>query len=384
VKTALFIINFGGPQHAGEVESFLYELFRDHDVIPLPGGSWVQEFFATRVSRRRAPKTIAQYELIGGGSPLVPMTYRQAEAVHAAVTAAGHDVSLHVGMRYTAPTIETALEEIRDSGAERIVCLALYPHFSFATTGSSYNEVARALKKLQMDRLPVSFIPAWHDDPAYLEAMADLVKGALARVPEGLEPHLLFTAHGLPVSFIKRGDPYQAQVQQTVRDVVKALGYTGSHSLAYQSRVGPERWLSPSTDSELERLAEAGHQAVVVVPVSFVGDHIETLFELDIEYREVAEHAGIEHYVRAPALDVHPRFIDCLAGQVTKALGEARPRACVRCLLPKDDAYHALRSCPDCRFKKPDYLGVQAQCPSADPTPPQPAPDPAERVTGEA
>lgn len=366
VKTALFVINFGGPQHAGEVESFLYELFRDNDVIPLPGGPWVQKWFAAQVSRRRAPKTIGQYAQIGGGSPLVPMTYQQAQALHEALLASGDTVSLHVGMRYTAPTIETALAEIKASGAERIICLALYPHFSFATTGSSYNEVARGLQKLGMTHLPVHFIPAWHDDPAYLDAMAELINQAMARVPAGVTPHLLFTAHGLPVSFIQRGDPYQAQVQQTVRDVVKRLGWTGPHSLAYQSRVGPVRWLSPATDHELERLAAEGVEAVVVVPISFVGDHIETLFELDLEYGEVAHEAGIKHYVRVGALDTHPRFIDCLADQVRKAMGASRARACVKCLLPKDDSHHALRTCPDCKFQKPGYLRQQAQCPDAE------------------
>lgn len=369
MKTALLIINFGGPQDASEVEPFLYELFRDNDVIPLPGGTWVQHLFARQVSKRRAPRIVEQYAKIGGGSPLVPMTYQQAEALHTALKAAGHDVSLHLGMRYTAPTIDSAVAEIKASGAERIVCLALYPHFSFATTGSSYNEVARALQKHQLTKLPVTFIPAWHDDPGYLAAMADRVRRAIARVPEGVRAHLLFTAHGLPVSFIERGDPYQAQVQQTVRDVVKTLGWTGPHSLAYQSRVGPARWLSPSTDVELTRLGAEGCEAVVVVPVSFVGDHIETLYELDQEYRHVAEQAGIRHWVRAGALDTHPRFIDCLADQVGKALGETRHRACVRCLLPKEDTYHVEARCPDCKFQKPGYLAVQANSPPAEPKP---------------
>jgi ferrochelatase len=257
--------------------------------------------------------------------------------------------------------------EIAASGAERIVCLALYPHFSFATTGSSYNEAARALQRHGLDTLPIHFIPAWHDHPRYLEAMADRVTEAVATVPAGARTHLLFTAHGLPTSFIERGDPYQAQVQQTVRDVVKAVGWEGAHSLAYQSRVGPARWLGPGTDHELERLGASGVEAVVVVPVSFVGDHIETLFELDLEYRHVAEAAGIRHWARAGALDAHPAFVACLADTVRQAKGKPRARECVRCLLPKDDAYHAQSRCLDCKFQKPAYLGLQAQCPPATP-----------------
>lgn len=356
MKTALLVINFGGPQGPDEVESFLYELFRDHDVIPLPGGAWVQDTFARRLSRKRAPQTIAQYAQIGGGSPLVPMTFLQVEALKAVLEARGHALEVAVGMRYTGPTIREALAQLKSRGVERLICLALYPHFSFATTGSSYNAVARALAELDMTRLPVSFIPAWHHDADYLNAQAERVREAIARVPEGLTPHVLFTAHGLPVSFIERGDPYQAQIQNTVRDLIRVLDWRGPYSLAYQSRVGPARWLSPATSDELERLGRIGTQAVVVVPVSFVGDHIETLYELDIDYREVAERAGVHHFLRAGALDVHPSFIAALANQVEHAIA-ARPRPCVRCLLPKDEAYHALSRCMDCGFKKPAYLG---------------------------
>lgn len=355
-RVALLVINFGGPQDASEVQSFLYELFRDKDVIPLPGGSYTSEVFADLVSERRTPKIIAQYAQIGGGSPLSAMTYQQAEAVHLALRSRGIEVELHVGMRYTRPSIMDALKQIKASGATRLVCLALYPHYSFATMGSSYNEVARAMKQLGMETLPTTLIPAWHDHPGYLAAMAERVKDALAEAPDDV--HLLFSAHGLPVSFVKRGDPYQAQVQQTVRDVVKASGYTGPYSLAFQSKVGPARWLSPATDEELRRLGGLGKKSVVVVPVSFVGDHIETLFELDIEYRHVAKDAGIHHYSRAGALDLHPRFIDGLADVVTRSL-DVKPRACVRCLLPRDEAHFAKPTCLDCGFKHPPHNALR-------------------------
>lgn len=354
-KTALLVINFGGPQTAAEVEGFLYELFADKDVIPLPGGRYVQELFADRVSQKRAPATVAQYAKIGGGSPLVPMTYAQAEAVHAELKAGGLEIDLFVGMRYTRPFIREALSAIRDGGYARLVCLALYPHYSFATTASSYNEVARQLEKLDMGGLSVHFIPAWHHDPDYLAALVDRIGATLLGLPEGAAPHLLFSAHGLPVSFIERGDPYQAHVQQSVRDAVRLLGWTGGYSLAYQSKVGRARWLGPSTDDELRRLGASGVEAVAVVPVSFVGEHIETLFELDLEYRHVAEEAGIRHYARVAALDTHPRFITALANQVRQALGQPT-RACVRCLLPRERADHTAGRCPDCRFELPAYL----------------------------
>jgi ferrochelatase len=298
---------------------------------------------------------VAQYAQIGGGSPLSAMTYQQVEALTAALRERGHTPTVHVGMRYTKPSIATALKAIKASGATRLVCLALYPHFSFATTGSSYNEVARAMKRLGMERLPTTFIPAWYDHPAYLQAMVEKVQGALEGAPEGT--HILFSAHGLPVSFIQRGDPYQQQVQQTVRDVIKGLGWQGAFSLSFQSKVGPSRWLTPATDDELRRLGAAKTPAVVVVPVSFVGDHIETLFELDIEYRHVAHEAGLKDYRRAGALDVHPRFIDALADVTAKALGTPKGRSCVRCLLPRDEAHLQKPVCPDCNFRQPDFMG---------------------------
>jgi ferrochelatase len=354
VQTALLVINFGGPQNAGEVEGFLFELFRDKDVIPLPGGSYLQEVFADVVSGRRAPRIREQYAQIGGGSPLTPMTYRQVDALKQALAARGHAPEIHVGMRYTKPSIATALKDIKAGGATRLVCLALYPHFSFATTGSSYNEVARAMKRLGMQDLPTTFIPAWFDHPDYTAAMVERVRAALEGTPEGT--HLLFSAHGLPVSFIKRGDPYQQHVQQTVRDIVKGLGWQGPYSLSFQSKVGPSRWLSPATDEELKRLGAARTPAVVVVPVSFVGDHIETLFELDIEYRHVAHQAGLHDYRRAGALDDHPRFINALADVTARALGEPKGRSCVRCLLPREEAHLAKPRCPDCSFRQPDFM----------------------------
>jgi ferrochelatase len=353
-KTALLVLNFGGPQHQGEVEGFLFELFRDKDVIPLPGGSYLQEVFADVVSGRRAPRIREQYAQIGGGSPLSAMTYQQVDALVEALKQRGHEPEVHVGMRYTKPSIATALKAIKAGGATRLVCLALYPHFSFATTGSSYNEVARAMKRLGMEHLPTTFIPAWYDHPEYIGAVVERVWAALEGAPEGT--HLLFSAHGLPVSFIKRGDPYQQHVQQTVRDVVKAAGWTGPYSLAFQSKVGPSRWLSPATDDELKRLGAAKTPAVVVVPVSFVGDHIETLFELDIEYRHVAHEAGLHDYRRAGALDVHPRFIGALADVTARALGEPKGRACVRCLLPREESHLGKPRCPDCAFKQPDFM----------------------------
>lgn len=366
MKTALLVLNFGGPQQEREVESFLYELFSDKDVIPMPFGTWGSQTFADLIAPRRAPKTIAQYDQIGGGSPLVPMTFRQADALGEKLAEEGLDLPIFVGMRYTKPSIKDALVGALEAGAERLVALALYPHFSIATTGSAYNELTRQMQALGASDMPLHCIPAFFDDPDYVAALADTVRRALASVPPGAPPHLLFTAHGLPASFIRKGDPYLDHVQATVRAVIQTLQWRGAHSLSFQSRVGPARWLGPSVEEELGRLAEGPPRAIVAVPVSFVGDHIETLYEIDVEYKELAHELGLPHFSRAAALDTHYRFIQALATQVARALAEPKPRACVRCLLPKDEAHHARKTCLDCKYKKPAYLACQSACPEAE------------------
>lgn len=365
MKTALLVLNFGGPQQEREVESFLYELFSDKDVIPMPFGRWGSETFADWLAPRRAPTTIAQYERIGGGSPLVPMTFRQADALGARLAEEGLELPIFVGMRYTRPTIKDALVGALEAGAGRIVALALYPHFSIATTGSAYNELARRMAALGAD-VPLHCVPAFFDDPDYVGAVADTVRRALAEVPPGAPPHLLFTAHGLPVSFIRKGDPYLDHIQATVRAVLQALHWRGSHSLAFQSRVGPAKWLAPSVEEELGRLADGPARSIVTVPVSFVGDHIETLYEIDVEYRELAHELGFPYFGRAAALDTHYRFVQALANQVLRAVSEPRARACVRCLLPANPALGVCDACGDTRGGPPSYLAYQAACPDAE------------------
>ncbi len=360
MRTALLVINFGGPRNLKEVEPFLYELFRDKDVIPLPGGAYAQELFADLISARRAPKTQRQYSEIGGGSPLVETTFAQVAALQQALHAEGITPSIYVGMRYTRPSIREALAAIQAENVERLIVLALYPHYSFATSASSYNEVTKQMRDLNMAHLPVHFVPAWFDDPDYITAVSDTVKTALTRLPETVTPHLLFSAHGLPVSFIKRQDPYMSHVQDTMRLVCADLGWRHTTSLSWQSRVGPVRWLSPATENELTRLGSEGCKAVIVVPVSFVGDHIETLYEIDIEYQHVAHEAGIEHFVRAQALDCHPHLIRALVAQVKKGLSPGACRPCVRCLLPKPQHVHKQKTCLDCGFKKPAHVLFEA------------------------
>jgi ferrochelatase len=352
------LLNFGGPQAADEVEPFLFNLFNDRDVIRLPVGAALQRRFASRISRRRAPEIIEQYAAIGGGSPLVPVTMAQADALRdeLARRLADDAPPVAVGMRYTAPFADATVAELQASGVSEVIALALYPHYSIATTGSSFNDLARALDRAGMTEVPVTWIPGWFHHPRYLRALADRIREGLLRLAGGPPVHLLFSAHGLPSSYVRKGDPYQMQVQATVREALREVGWTGPYSLSWQSRVGPVRWLAPSTDDELRRLGEAGVHALLVVPVSFVGDHIETLYEIGVTYRAVALAAGIERFEVTRGLDTHPELIGCLADLVEQAVRDGDRRPCIRCLLPREDTYHYARVCPDCHFRKPAFL----------------------------
>lgn len=357
-RTGLLILNFGGPETVAEVQSFLFNLFNDPEVIRLPWGRAFQGWLAGVISRRRAPVTAAQYKLIGGGSPLNAMTFAQVAALKACLPSKleGPVPPVYVAMRYSQPTTAQALEQLRADGVTSVVALALYPHFSFTTTGSSFRQLREELVRMKMS-LEVRFIPAWYQEPGYLGAMADLIAQGLEKFPTREAVHILFSAHGLPVSYIRRGDPYQRQVQESVRAIVRTLGWEGHWSLAYQSQVGRMRWLGPRVEPALTRLAERGHRAVLVVPVSFVGDHIETLYEIDDLFAAHAREVGIEAFHRPPPLDTHPRFVDALATVVARALEGPVRRRCVRCLLPKDEAFFTQKVCGDCGHHIPPYFG---------------------------
>ena len=350
-------MSFGGPTGADEVEPFLLELFDDPDVIHFPLGRTLQRRFARAVAPRRARKVIAQYDHIGG-SPLVATTRAQADALSARL---GDRVcGTFVGMRYTAPTMAQMVAEIAETPPDRIVALAMYPHYSGTTTGSSFNLFARLMGEAGLSRLPVHYIPAFFEHPLYVRAMVGRIDEAKAPVEDLGSAHLLFSAHGLPSSYARAGDPYPDHVRASVRRIVDALAWSSTYSLSFQSRVGPVRWLGPSTEQELRRLASAGVREALIVPLSFVTEGIETLYEIDVTFRETAEQLNLRvHRVRT--LDDHPDFIDCLADTVERGVADEShdglgQHRCVRCLLPKPHAHRMRVICPDCRFVTPEFL----------------------------
>lgn len=311
--TAILLLNLGGPVSQAQVEPFLAALFGDRDLIRLPGPAWLQAPFARLIARLRAPGARARYAEIGGGSPLLRESALQAAALRQVLRGAGREEAVRLCFRYAAPRARGLLRALARRGVRRLVPVTLYPHACRATTGSSLRELAAEAAAAGLELLPG--VDSYATDPDYLEALARPIQAALAARPGAT---VVFSAHSLPVRQIEAGDPYQAEILATVAAVRARLGaLPGGHLLAYQSRTGPVRWLEPSLRAVLE--GQAGRD-VIVVPVSFVSEHIETLHELDIEYREVATAAGVRSYTRVAAPGTDPAYIRCLARRVLEVL----------------------------------------------------------------
>jgi len=306
-KTAVLLLQMGGPDSLAAVEPFLYNLFSDRDIIKI-GPAFLQPLIARMIVRRRAPKSAANYRDIGGKSPLRELTEQQAHELERLL---GDRYRCFVAMRYWKPFTDEALAAIRMEGIGRIIALSLYPHYSRATSGSSLNELERCLSGSK-PRPAVSYIRQFFDHPLYIQALTERIEEGLAGFPDRSVVQLFFSAHSLPQSFIADGDPYLDHIQATVRLVMEHFEGV-AHHLAFQSRAGPVKWLEPSTGDKLKELAALGHRAVLMVPLSFVSDHIETLHEIDIEYREEAHQLGISDFRRMESLNSSPTFIRCLA-----------------------------------------------------------------------
>jgi ferrochelatase len=310
-RTAVFLMNLGGPRSLAEVEPYLLELFSDPLLISAPLGP-LRPLVARLISRLRASSSAAKYALIGGKSPLVEGTEAQARALEAAL---GPGYSCHLAMRCGHPSTAEGVREALASGAERAVALPLYPQWANATTLSSLIE----LRRLWPRERPLAEICTWHDHPGYLEASAAALREVLAGVPAELREQALvvFSAHGLPMSQVKKGDPYPRYVEISSRETARRAGVS-SWQITYQSKVGPARWLGPDTVQFLE--ANARGRVVVTVPIAFVSEHLETLYDMDILARAAAEKAGAVLYRRVPALGTRPDFVAALVDVVHRGM----------------------------------------------------------------
>ncbi|ACK70590.1 Ferrochelatase [Gloeothece citriformis PCC 7424] len=322
-RVGVLLLNLGGPDRLEDVRPFLFNLFSDPEIIRLPV-PWLQKPLAWLISTLRSRKSQENYLQIGGGSPLRKITEAQAEALEKRLEEIGHSVQVYIGMRYWHPFTEEAIARIKRDRIQKLVILPLYPQFSISTSGSSFRVLEEIWKQdPSLKQIEYSLIPSWYDNPGYLEAMADLISQELGQYSNPDTVHIFFSAHGVPQSYVdEAGDPYQKEIEECTRLIMKTLNRPNDYTLAYQSRVGPVEWLKPYTEDALKELGEQGIKEILVIPISFVSEHIETLQEIDIEYREVAEEAGIDHFQRVPALNTHPIFIDSLAQLVINSLTE--------------------------------------------------------------
>jgi ferrochelatase len=315
----------GGPDSLEAVEPFLYNLFCDPDIIDFPFARLARDPLARLVSSRRAKRVQKHYAEIGGRSPIRELTELQARALQSELRNS-LDAHVFVAMRYWHPLTEEAIHKILEHHLRRLVLLPLYPQFSLVTTGSSLNEWERKFPRGHA--VDVKIVRDYHTHPLYIGAIVERVNegleqfrqtnGSAMRLPSDV--HLLFSAHGVPETIIKSGDPYQAQVEASMRLVMERGAWPNPHGLCYQSRSGPGRWLGPSLHETLQTLASNGSERVLVVPISFVSDHVETLYEINIEARELAERLCIRCFHVTKGLNDSPTFIRALADLVLQAL----------------------------------------------------------------
>lgn len=312
-KTAVLLVNLGGPDSLDAVQGFLYNLFSDPDIFKFPLGRFSQRFFATLISKRRAPYAGKNYEAIGGKSPILSYTENQARALHQALLGTeAESFDVLVAMRYWHPLIADVVKKLKQGAYEKVVFLPLYPQYSLTTTGSAWNEYQRACDRENFHPQTI-YIKEWFKEPDYQSAIVQSIKGQLTQfsVPDPANIELLFSAHGLPQKIVDQGDPYARHIEATYAEVCEQLDWPHT-TLCYQSRVGPLQWLKPYTEDVIKEKAQGGATQMLVYPIAFVSDHVETLHELAIEYADLAREYGIGEYHVVPALNDHPLLISTL------------------------------------------------------------------------
>jgi ferrochelatase len=316
-KTAVVLMNLGGPDSAAAVEPFLFNLFVDPAIIALPNP--LRWLIAKLIAHRRGPIARDIYAKIGNVSPLLANTKAQAATLERAL---GPDSRVFIAMRYWAPRADGAAAAVKQWGAERVVLIPLYPQFSSTTTASSLKDWHKAATAIGLV-VPTRAVCCYPTETGFIAALADGIRQAIAEWPKSRDPpRLLLTAHGLPKRIVARGDPYQTQVEQTAAQLRATLDRGDIETvICYQSRVGPLEWLGPATDAEIRRAGKDG-KGLIVAPIAFVSEHSETLVELDIDYRHVADASGVPHYVRVPTVGVAPSFIAGLAALVRRVSEE--------------------------------------------------------------
>jgi ferrochelatase len=315
-KTAIVLLNLGGPDKLEAVRPFLFNLFYDPAITEMAAP--LRWLFAKAITAKREKAVQANYARMGGKTPLLEETKAQIEALEP-VLSDGGEVRCFMAMRYWHPMSEEAVAAVKAFAPEQVLLLPLYPQYSAATTGSSLRAWHEAADKAGL-RAPTRAICCYPTEPGFIRAHAGRIRELWPEATAAGRPRLLFSAHGLPESFIRKGDPYQWQVERTCEAVVRALAIEDlDWRICYQSRVGPQKWIEPYTEAEVEQ-AGRERRPVVMSPIAFVSEHIETLVEMDHDYAEVARKAGAPAYLRVPTLSSHPEFIGALAAMVRREL----------------------------------------------------------------
>jgi len=318
-RTAVVLFNLGGPDSLSAVRPFLYNLFSDPDIFKFPLAAVTQKLFAWLISTRRAPEATKGYAALGGKSPLLENTQRQAQALTQALALDG-GFDIFICMRYWQPRAAEIVAELKRRGFEHVILLPLYPQYSLTTSGSSYNEFQRECVRAGY-RPQITFIRQWFEQPDYQRAIVESLRRAAAALPDP-DPsriEVLFSAHGLPRKIIDRGDPYEQHIRATY-DALRAQLDWPHITLCYQSRVGPLEWLRPYAEDVIREKAAAGAKQILVYPIAFVSDHVETLYELGMTYAELAHKHGVTHYRVCPALNDDPLLIQALRQLVLAAM----------------------------------------------------------------
>ena len=316
-RIGVVLFQLGGPDRPEAIQPFLFNLFCDPDIIDFPCARIGRKPLAKLISATRAKKVHHHYSAIGGASPIRRFTEQQAGALQDRLTADGLDARCFVAMRYWHPFTAEAVEQLRAASCDEVILLPLYPQYSSTTTGSSLNE----WRRLFHDDTPVHCVAAFYRHPLYLDALVEKVDEALARFSRSERAEIVFSAHSVPLVVIEKGDPYQRQIEETVKLVMQRGGWRNRYRLCYQSKVGASKWLQPSLRRTIRDLAAERVREACVVPIAFVSDHVETLGEIDHEARQEAAALGIKQFEMTSGLNDSPRFIAALVDLVMTALG---------------------------------------------------------------
>jgi protoporphyrin/coproporphyrin ferrochelatase len=320
MKVGVLLFNLGGPETLRDVKPFLYRLFSDPEIIRVKW-SPLRKTIAWLIATFRRKTSEGYYSQIGGGSPLRRLTEDQAGALAKELQRRGRNAETFVGMCTWHPFLREALDKIDKTDVDRVVVLPLFPQYSVTTTGSGFSALKQLIEKRPaLKKRNIQWIESWPEHPTYIASFVESIQRELAKFGNKDRVHLLFSAHSIPESYVRNGDPYLQQTQKSVERIMDGLGRRNPYQLSFQSKIGPVKWLEPFTNDVIVQLGKQGINDVLVVPISFVSEHIETLYELDILYKKVAAEAGVANFRRVPALNSDPIFIRALADLVEGTL----------------------------------------------------------------